>query len=394
MSAIPTPVESPTITRPTTPGMDMSEDPHIIEIDVESVLFDMDGTLINSSPAVVVAWKLFAETYPLDLEDILHSAHGMRTIDVLRKWCKITDPKLLESEVIRFETAILNAAQSAAKSGGQGIETLPGVANLLAELSEDKEMRGGKEGWAICTSSTYFYAGKAIPIAGLPTPKVFITAESVTKGKPAPDPYLMGARGCEASPFSSLVVEDAPTGIKAGKAAGSLVLATCTSHSAEALEKEKPDFLVEDLSHVTARWVPETNTFRVIIEQPKGRKTPAATPDATPVVTPAGSRAASFSSASGRQAFFSKGGDEISGADSVFGTPSGSRSGSPTRENAPGAGPIDSNGSLARRPSWKQAQIPGGVTLDQFKKALGANNAKKEQQRAAAGEQDAADEEM
>ena len=98
MSAMPTPSDSPVVTRPSTPGFDMSsEDDHIIEIDVESVLFDvsfsavgkrpdescadsptsllaslqMDGTLINSSPAVVVAWKLFAETYPLDLEDIL-----------------------------------------------------------------------------------------------------------------------------------------------------------------------------------------------------------------------------------------------------------------------------------------------------------------------------------
>lgn len=235
----------------------------------------MDGTLINSSPAVVVAWNLFAETYPLDLEDILAcepavclvprnlqtsqltlsfvvvdlaAAHGMRTIDVLRKWCKISDPKLLETEVLRFETAILNAAQSAAISGGQGIETLPGVANLLDQLSSEKESRGGREGWAVCTSSTFFYASKALPIAQLTTPKVFVTAESVTNGKPAPDPYLMGARGCKASPFSSLVVEDAPTGIKAGKAAGSMVLATCTSHTAEQLEKEKPDFLVSDLS--------------------------------------------------------------------------------------------------------------------------------------------------
>lgn len=111
----------------------------------------------------------------------------MRTIDVLRKWCKIEDPKLLESEVIRFESAILAAAQSAASAGGAGIEVLPGVKKLLDDLSSEKALRDGKEGWAICTSSTFFYAGKAIPIAGLTTPKVFVTAESVTKGKPAPD---------------------------------------------------------------------------------------------------------------------------------------------------------------------------------------------------------------
>jgi glycerol 3-phosphatase-1 len=83
----------------------------------------------------------------------------MRTIDVLRRWCKIEDPKLLETEVIRFESAILAAAQSAASAGGAGIEVLPGVKNLLDQLSSEKDLRGGKEGWAICTSSTFFYAG-------------------------------------------------------------------------------------------------------------------------------------------------------------------------------------------------------------------------------------------
>ncbi len=112
----------------------------------------MDGTLINSSPAVVSAWNLFAKTYTLDLDDILKSAHGMRTIDVLRKWCNITDPELLASEVVRFESAILSAAQVAADSGGAGIEVLPGVKSLLDSLSEDKEMRDGKEAWAVCTS--------------------------------------------------------------------------------------------------------------------------------------------------------------------------------------------------------------------------------------------------
>lgn len=128
-------------------------DPHIVSINVESVLFDMDGTLINSSPAVVKAWELFAEKYPLDLDDILHSAHGMRTVDVLKKWCGITDPKELEQEVIRFESRILSAAEEmATKTGKSGIEVLPGVAKLLDSLSEEKDKRGGEEKWAICTS--------------------------------------------------------------------------------------------------------------------------------------------------------------------------------------------------------------------------------------------------
>lgn len=79
----------------------------------------------------------------------------MRTIDVLKKWCGITDPELLEKEVVRFETAILNAAEDIAKNGGgDGIEVLPGVRKLLNDLSAENEARGGEEKWAICTSCT------------------------------------------------------------------------------------------------------------------------------------------------------------------------------------------------------------------------------------------------
>ena len=80
----------------------------------------------------------------------------MRTIDVLKKWCHITDPELLEKEVVRFETAILDAAEEIAKSGGDstGIEVLPGVRKLLDDLSSEKDARGGEEKWAICTSCT------------------------------------------------------------------------------------------------------------------------------------------------------------------------------------------------------------------------------------------------
>ncbi|ORY23221.1 HAD-like domain-containing protein [Naematelia encephala] len=382
MSALPTPAGSappsaPTSRRgsfaiPASGAMTPVTDPHIVEINVESVLFDMDGTLINSSPAVVVAWNLFAQSYTLDLEDILRSAHGMRTIDVLKKWCGISDPETLDREVIRFETAILNAAEEmAARDNKPGIEVLPGVKKLLDDLSADKDKRGGEEKWAICTSSTYFYAGKAIPIAGLTTPKVFVTADSVTRGKPFPDPYLLGAEGCHASPFESLVVEDAPTGIKAGKAAGSFVLATCTSHTREELEKERPDFLVEDLSHVTASWDPESKTFKLIIEQPVDRMTPRATPDVTPVVTPAVSRANSFSSGPGGR-FAYRASDDLTGNDSVVGSPVPSRPSSPGEKGVPPPVP-------ERRPSMTGGNMEG-VTLEAFKKALAGNAAKSQRQ--------------
>jgi hypothetical protein len=81
----------------------------------------------------------------------------MRTIDVLKKWCHISDPETLEKEVVRFETAILDAAEEIGKKnpGASGIEVLPGVKKLLDDLSADKEKRGDEEKWAICTSCEF-----------------------------------------------------------------------------------------------------------------------------------------------------------------------------------------------------------------------------------------------
>ncbi|KAJ3981141.1 HAD-like domain-containing protein [Lentinula detonsa] len=247
---------------------------------VKAVLFDMDGTLIDSSPAVAAAWKLLKETgYEfLDLDHILRSAHGYRTIDALRKWCKITDEELLKREVVRFENAILSNAQAKAGSGG-GIIALPGVSQLLDDIEASIDSQ----------HATHFYASQALPAAGLRIPKVFVTAESVTQGKPAPDPYLLGAKLNNVSPFDCIVVEDAPTGIRSGKASGALVLATCTSHTRESLERESPDFLVPNLSYVKASRNPD-GSVTLAIAQPADRKETAPTPDDTPLHTPALSR--------------------------------------------------------------------------------------------------------
>ncbi|KAJ7593280.1 HAD-like domain-containing protein [Mycena floridula] len=264
----------------------------------------MDGTLIKSSDAVCAAWNLLKSTgYDfLDLDDILASAHGYRTIDALRKWCKISDEEVLKKEVVRFEETILSNAST--KAGG--IIALPGVKSLLAGI------QGGRsdedQGW-----TTFFYASKALPAAGLPTPFHFVTAESVRHGKPAPDPYLRGAELNKFAPGTCIVVEDAPMGIRSGKAAGCLVLATCTSHTRASLEKEVPDFLVEDLSNVTARRN-EDGSVVLFITQPVGRGYPDSavpTPAETPLHTPAMSRMPSMTKvdrgAKGGQQFYTMG---------------------------------------------------------------------------------------
>ncbi|KLO18045.1 phosphatase [Schizopora paradoxa] len=212
----------------------------------DAVLFDMDGTLIDSTAGVVGAWHTFKIKYPtLDITEILNTSHGVRTVDNLRLHCGITDPDELESEAVRFEEEIVNSSRT---DGIDGIVRLPGVSEVIDSLflaSDSSPTR-----WAICTSATRAYATQALQIAGIPQPKNFVCAEDVTKGKPYPDPYLLGAKMCGVEPSRCLVFEDAPSGISSGRAAGCKTLAVVTTHSKESMQKTGADYLVKNLSEV------------------------------------------------------------------------------------------------------------------------------------------------
>jgi glycerol 3-phosphatase-1 len=213
--------------------------------DVDAILFDMDGTLVDSTAGVEGAWETFALSYPqIDVQHILATAHGVRTIENLRKFCGITDPQLLDAEVDRFEEAIV---LSAAK--GTGIVALPGARELLAKLSPVRHFPNPS--WAICTSAAKVYGSGAMKVTELPVPDVFVMAEDVSHGKPHPEPYLTGAMRCGVLPEKCLVIEDAPNGIRSGKAAGCKTLAVITSHTREQMEATQPDFIVPDLRSVS-----------------------------------------------------------------------------------------------------------------------------------------------
>ncbi|THH12494.1 hypothetical protein EW146_g7646 [Bondarzewia mesenterica] len=211
----------------------------------------MDGTLIDSTAGVLGAWNLFSQQYPgLNVPDILSSAHGVRTVDNLRRFCGIEDPIELENEAVRFEEAIVTSSK---ENGGQGIVLLPGVREIIDEVAPGAKYP--KPCWTICTSATGAYATKALLSVGIEIPDAIVYAEDVEKGKPNPDPYLLGAKRCGVDPKSCLVVEDAPAGVLSGSAAGCKTLALITSHSREQLIAVKPDFLVDNLASVTMKRV-------------------------------------------------------------------------------------------------------------------------------------------
>ncbi|VDC06654.1 unnamed protein product [Peniophora sp. CBMAI 1063] len=210
----------------------------------DAVLFDMDGTLIDSTAGVIGAWKIFEKDYPgIDVHDILSSSHGVRTVESLRKYCGLTDPDEIEREAERFEHLIVTTSS---EGGRQGIVLLPGVKEIIGNLGPHVGRR-----WTVCTSATRSYATAALEIVGIDRSESFVYAEDVTKGKPQPDPYLLGASRLGVDPTKCLVVEDAPVGVRSGHAAGCKTLGVVTSHSREVMEAVNPTFLVDKLDSVT-----------------------------------------------------------------------------------------------------------------------------------------------
>ncbi|KAF8603562.1 HAD-like protein [Ceratobasidium sp. AG-I] len=225
-------------------------------LSAKALLFDMDGTLVESTAAVIGAWETFGQRYPhLDIPSILQTAHGVRSVDNMRKFVfpPGTPEDVLEAEAVKFELEIVNSAVRAKLEGKHGIVYLPGTEAIMKVVGAAHPPLP-RLSWAICTSATAVYASSALGTVGIPIPEAFIAAGDVARGKPYPDPYLLGASRCGVDPKDCVVFEDAPSGIRAGKAAGCKVIALLTSHSREAVEAEEPDVIVDNLSKVVATW--------------------------------------------------------------------------------------------------------------------------------------------
>lgn len=214
---------------------------------VNAILFDMDGTLIDSTAGVQGAWEKFSEKYPfIDLKEILNSAHGVRTEDNLRKYCGVNDTEQLKAECILFEEAIVTTAS---ENGRPGLLLLPGAMEILSKIRNNRFLPHPL--WGICTSGTHVYASAALGATGLPIPDVFVTADDVSRGKPDPEPFLKGAQSCGVRPENCLVFEDSPNGVRSAKAAGCKVVGLLTTHPRLQMEEVEPDSIVSDLSRVS-----------------------------------------------------------------------------------------------------------------------------------------------
>lgn len=227
-------------------------------VPVDAVLFDMDGTLIDSTPALTAAWAEFAEKYNLDYEHVINTCHGHRAVENMKRFIPSLSDAEAEAEGVNFENRIIDLAAEAKSKGsvdGQ-ITAVPGAPNLIREIIAGRPESVQRHGWAIVTSAGKDYAEQVYETAAVSeAPDTFVTSDHVTHGKPDPQPYLMGASLVGADAKRCIVVEDAPAGAVAGKRAGAKVIGLRTTHDeSERLWDVGADYVVKDLSHVHARW--------------------------------------------------------------------------------------------------------------------------------------------
>jgi sugar-phosphatase len=204
------------------------------ELTARGFLFDMDGTLVDSGAVVERVWGAWALAQGLDPVGLMPVAHGRRAIETIRMFAtSVTDP-----------AAEARKLEEAERHDLDGLVPIAGAFDLIDALPPDC--------WALVTSADANLARSRLGACGLPVPRVFITSESVERGKPDPRCYQLGARELGLDPRDCIVFEDADVGLAAGRASGAQVVAVASTQSAEELDR-KGELWVPDLSGLRVR---------------------------------------------------------------------------------------------------------------------------------------------
>jgi mannitol-1-/sugar-/sorbitol-6-phosphatase len=201
------------------------------QLQCAALFFDLDGVLINSTPAVERVWRRWAIEHGFNPEEAVARAHGRPSITTVREYLPNADHEAENREVERREIEDL-----------EGVAPLPGALELLSRLPSNR--------WTIVTSCTRPLAEVRIKAAGLPVPKKLITSSDITNGKPHPEPYLKAANLLGFDAANCVVLEDAPAGIRSGIAAGARVIAFKTTAPDRALLAAGANWIVNDCADV------------------------------------------------------------------------------------------------------------------------------------------------
>lgn len=190
----------------------------------KGLIFDLDGTLVDSHRAVEQVWARWCDRHRIPLSDVLAICHGVRSEETIRRLAPQLDAEA--------EAAWLESPQV---SRPDGVLPIPGARELLCSLPDGH--------WAICTSGSLPLSIPKLDITELPLPRIRVTAEQVSRGKPDPEPYLLAARLLGLAAEDCLVFEDAPAGIASALAAGCrVVIVGGCRHEHERVLGNIPDY--------------------------------------------------------------------------------------------------------------------------------------------------------
>jgi sugar-phosphatase len=195
-----------------------------------AVIFDLDGTLVDSTEVVERQWKRWAREHGVNEEALMEVVHGRPSIQTMQ---------MLVPETTLEESRAFDAIEAADLAG---VKPAPGAERILEQCKAESIP------WAIVTSGTLPMATNRLKACGLPIPQVFVTVEQTAHGKPAPDPFLRAATLLKVAPSVCSAFEDSPPGVDSAKAAGMRVIAVQTTHRLDQLSGA--DAIVGDLSEV------------------------------------------------------------------------------------------------------------------------------------------------
>ncbi|WP_026065909.1 HAD-IA family hydrolase [Actinoalloteichus spitiensis] len=205
---------------------------------VRALLLDLDGTLVDSTPAVDRCWRRWCGEHGVDPTG-LADFHGLRSADAV---AAVLPPERVGPALERLDELELADLDD--------VVALPGAAEVLA---------AGGDRAAIVTSAGRALAGKRLAAAGLRPPRVMVTADDVARGKPDPEPHLAAARLLDVPAEDCLVVEDAAAGVAAARAAGMRSVGVGTNPDVGALPA---DLVVSTLAEL--RWLPRDGGVEVV----------------------------------------------------------------------------------------------------------------------------------
>ncbi|MEU0477029.1 HAD family hydrolase [Streptomyces olivaceus] len=203
-----------------------------MKLHAQALLFDNDGTLVSSLASVQRCWTRWAGEYGITAEQFGRvELHGRPAAEIA---ADLLPAALVPQAVARIEQLEVEDVPNG------GVHLLPGTRDFLDALPADR--------WAVVTSATRRLAEARLDAVGI-LPKTLVAADDITRGKPDPEPYLLGARALGVDPAACVVFEDAPAGLQAGRAAGMRTVALATTHRPGELDA---DLVVTDLSALSA----------------------------------------------------------------------------------------------------------------------------------------------